>query len=131
MTYAEGRDALYGLVKAAWVAAYPSAPMLYADRDAAPPASGLWARSMVKFNDAGAAALGRRLWDRRGILAVQLFQEAGQGSVLDTAGQTMVNALEGVNSPAFLTQVKMVDVGLDGKWNQVQVTAEFEFQQLK
>ena len=85
----------------------------------------------MKFNDAGAAALGRRLWDRRGILAVQLFQEAGQGSVLDTAGQTMVNALEGVTSPAFLTQVKMVDVGPDGKWVQVQVTAEFEFQQLK
>jgi hypothetical protein len=136
-------DEIYGLLFTAWRASFPTAVILFPDVDGEPPASGVWSRVVVQHTNGGQAALagglGLQMWDRSGVVGVQVFSDAGRGMTGPSghgvlwAASVMRDALEGAATTGnvWFTNVKLVEVGRDGNWQQVNVTASFEYQQLK
>lgn len=143
LTHDQAIDQIYGLVYAAWRAILPTAVMLFPDVDGEPPASGIWSRAHAQHLGGGQASLsgglGQQMWDRTGTLGIQVFSDAGRGlsgasgnGVLWAASK-MRDAIEGAatSGDVWFTNVRLVEVGRDGNWQQVNVTASWQYHQLK
>lgn len=137
----QARDEMLAKFRTAWLADDTSAelPILYADIAQEIPESGAWARIAVRHNIGGAATLGGEVGNRRfrheGIVSVQVFTEHSDGLVLSDELTTIAkDAFEGeVTSPGrvIFRNVAINEVGLDGQWFQVNVLAEFEYDEIK
>ena len=96
-----------------------------------------WARHTVQWLDGGQATLGvkgGRRFERAGLVTVQLFAPAGKRGLTE-AGALAKAARDAYEGEALggvrLSDVKRVDVGLDGPWYQVNVVAAFEYDEVR
>ena len=138
LTYAQARDEILVLLKTAWDAGAGTAAMLYPDLAQEPPKAGSWARASVNHvagqqgSLAGASGLVR--YERRGVVVVQIFTEAGTGlSSADALATIVSDAFEGQTTPGavWFRNVRINEIGPDGQWYQLNVLAEFLYDQYK
>lgn len=145
LTTGGARDAIYTAILAAWQAvgaASELVPMLYDNVKADLPGEDgsttdpePWARSTVRILGSGQSTQGTpRKYLTNGIATVQIFTPIGDGHTLgDTLQQVMLNAFRGNNgSPSTLWffDVEGVEIGADGPWFQINVSASFNFEEV-
>ncbi len=103
------------------------------------PPSAPWARVNVEHNLGNQASMGEtgnRLFDRLGLVTVQIFIVRGQGVTLARQlGNIAVNAFEGKTAgpdqEIWFRNVRFNEIGPSDKWFQANVIAEFEYSTLK
>jgi len=141
-TFREAQDDILTVFKAAWdttgySALYPGIPgEPPADQtgSGAPPSP--WARVSVRHRSGRNEAFGQggtNLYEREGVVEVQVFSPVGQGfgPALDLA-QTVVSAFQGTATPkaVWFRKVGVREVpNSGGPWVQVNVSAEFTYDQ--
>ncbi len=141
-TLAEARDAVISLIDAAWKAASASSSirMLYANVPGDKPDSSVpnssapsWARTSVQILAAGQSTQGKRRFRTIGSVTVQIFTPYGDGHTLgDTLSKVITDVLRGhVGSASGVDffDVTPIEIGQDGSWFNINVTADFTFQE--
>jgi len=154
-TITEARDAILGRFRTVWLAdpLTSGVPVQYQDVRPAGysrwPPEGLdssknpipWARVTMQHNPevGGQVTLrgdeGTQRYRRYGVVTVSLFDAVGKGlSGLDSYGAVAKSAFEGVRlSPTGVVfrSVRFFEVGESGAWYQANVTAEFEYDEVR
>lgn len=140
-TLGQARDEICAVFRTAWIAGPPSStlPVLYPDVSQEIPASSAWARVTVAHNVGGQATLANESGQRRfrhvGIVTVQIFTPTGDGQVLSDQLITIVkDAFEGVTTTpgrVIFRRTRVNEVGQEGQWFQVNVLADFEYDEVK
>lgn len=139
LTYAQARDEMLTQITAAWTAGASGAPLLYDDRPGATPADATtWARVHIQHNLGTQATIGNpignNLFRRDGLLTVQIFVPIGKGlSLADTLAKVAADAFEGQSTPGgvWFRKVRMREIGPDKAWFNVNVYAEFNYDEAK
>lgn len=138
LTYAQATDEIADLFKDAWDAGAGGAPLLYRDVDADEPTAPLWARlSVTHFHGQQSSLsnhIGQRVFDRRGVVTVQLFGLAGSGlSTVHPLVMLAVDAFEGKSTAGavWFRNVRAIEGPSEDKWVEVNVLADFEYSQIK
>jgi len=97
-----------------------------------------WARVFVRHVLGGQATLsnadGVRRWRRQGFLTIQVFVPSAQGLPPALAlAKIAADAYEGSSTPSgvWFRNVRLNEVGPDGDWFQVNVIADFEYDEVK
>lgn len=109
--------------------------------------SSVWARFRIQHYDAGQSSLanvnGKRRYERSGNIIVQVFVPQASGVIIAYQyAEKVINAYEGREAPggAWFRNVRPVEIGnaeeLEGEtnsglWYQINVFADFEYEQLK
>jgi hypothetical protein len=153
---AQARAEIYDLLNTAWLAdvASQDVPLLWENKR--PPASvelseagepvnaPSWARASIRHNtdasggqeaSAGgdSSGSGTRVYDREGVVIVQIFTTPGKGLHLaDDLGTIAERAFQGketVPGAVWFRNVRTFDVGRSGDWHQTNVVAEFSYQE--
>lgn len=143
------RDEIQALFLTAWNAAAAAAnggtlPKVYwqwvevKDSDK-PKGSEAWARVTVLHNEGGQATFGtpgNRVFEREGIVTVQVFtpQKLDQGGTrLEALGIIARNAFEGkaTAGDVWFRNVRLQEASPDEPWWQLNVLAEFSYDELK
>lgn len=139
-TYTEARDSILTLIRTAWLADGNSSgiPLLWWDVAQDPPEMGAWARVTVRHGTGFQATLagetGNRRFTRPGVVTVQIFTPSGDGLELsDILAIIAARALEGVRTDngVWFKNVSAPEIGHDGKWFQRNVTADFEYDEVR
>lgn len=137
LTIEQAVDAMYGHLTTGWNN-LPSPPtLLYEDRGQEIPGTDVaWARAEVRHNEGGQATLGEkgyRTFERIGFVTVQIFTPLNQGRAQsDKLAQAVIDIFEGEtagNGAIWFRRVRANEVGRDGGWFQINVLAEFEYDQ--
>lgn len=139
LTVAQARDEMLKAITDAWTAGASGAPMFYDDRPGEPPKDGkAWARVNIKHTVGQQATIanpiGNSLFRRDGIITVQIFTPSGQGLKLaDQLAKVVLDALEGQSTPGgvWFRKVRLREVGPDGTWFNLNVLAEFNYDEAK
>lgn len=133
MNAIDAHDAMMAVFKAVWDA-YPGAPVaVYPDVPGAPPpVDKLWARATVQHATGAqtslASDIGTRRFTAKGLVWVQVFAPAGDGSTgALTAAQAIVNAYRVARLAVLFRNVGLVNMGGDGAFSRVDVKANFEY----
>lgn len=150
----DARAEIYALFQTAWLADALSdgVPVLYEGKKATVPTDAesgepvdapSWARVSLRHNtdqtggtqaSAGGDANGTRVYDREGVVSVQIFTTPGKGLRLaDNLGSIAQKAFQGkTTSPGgiWFRHVRIVEVGASGDWYQTNVLAEFVYQEV-
>lgn len=134
-TMAEARDAIYGLLTPAWNAASASAPLFYDNKDGqAPAVPTTWGRLSIRWAGGSRAALGPNgTWRRTGFVFAQIFVPHGSKTAsADAIGEALTQALEspGAVGNIWFRDAGPQDIGSDGAYHQVNVTAQFQFDRI-
>ncbi len=143
------RDEIQALFLAAWNASAAAAnggtlPKVYwqwvevRDSDK-PKGTEAWARVTVAHNEGGQATFGtpgNRMFERAGIVTVQVFtpQKSDQGGTrLEALGVIARDAFEGkaTAGDVWFRNVRLQEASPDEPWWQLNVTAEFSYDELK
>lgn len=130
LTFAQARDEIQTLFRTAWLFGAPTVPLKYDDVTSPPPNDPSWARIQVRHNLGGNDAIGNRLRRRSGVVTIQIFTTFGGGlASADVLGKVAVDAFHGKATPggAWFRNVRLNEVGPDGKWFQTNVLADFEY----
>lgn len=144
MTDEQAYEAICETFRSSWLSAGGSLSRVewtnVADDDGRPPlfdGNGPWARHTVRWVDGDQRTFGEvgaRRFERAGTIIVQVFAPAGKRG-LDGAhplAKAARDAYEGVTLGGVrFSRVARVDVGQDGPWYQVNVTAAFEYDEVK
>lgn len=140
-TLLAARDEIYSAVGAAWTANAATimgaavVPLLNwhdvgnklpADTDI----SKAWARAVYRGGPGRGASIGGRRYRNLGTFAVQIFVPFRDSSSTDKAallGTMLANALKLHAGEVEFFEVSQRDIGFDGPWYQLNVTAEAQF----
>lgn len=131
VTISEARDAMLLAFKTAWADETPVAWQNVAfNADASTVTE--FVRASVSHNSgtqAGLGGVGSRTFRRGGIFTVQIFVAADKGTERgDELAQMVLELLQAATlGPAWLRDPTVVEVGQDGKWWQVNVSATFQY----
>lgn len=97
-----------------------------------------WARVTVRHSFGEQATLanagGQRRWNREGIITVQVFIPLGEGLSEGYAlAKIVADAFEGAATPSavWFRNVRVNEVGPDGEWFQINVLADFTYDEIK
>lgn len=143
LTYAEARDEIHALFKVAWDAGVETAgqAVLYTDSKTVVPKTvdgdsnpDLWARITVQHSSGSNGAIGNILFDRFGVVTVQVFTPLGTGlSIGDNVYKIVGDAYEGKTTPGgvWFRNVSVNEIGPEGEWYQTNITADFEYNERK
>lgn len=146
ITFEEARDLICGRLQAQLAADYENIygvgeePVVYWDNlspSSTPPKDKPWMRAILQHlggTQNTLAQAGSRLFGRTGIITVQLFVPGGtRGSTLaDRLGKMLVDAFEGkAAGEVWFRNVSLSEVGNDGPWYQINVRAEFMYEEMK
>jgi len=142
MDILQARNEILAQFRTAWLADDDSknVPVMYPDLPAQkPPATGAWARVTIQHVTGAqtslAGATGSRRFTKTGFIVVQVFTIFGEGQTLsDQLTQIAQEVFEGVTtSPGrvMFRNVRVTEAGQDGQWFQVNVTADFEYDEVK
>lgn len=139
LTFTEARDEIHTLFKTAWDAGAETAGkiVLYADSKTQVPKTNdgdnnpdLWAKITVQHNSGSNASIGNSLFDRIGVVTVQVFTALGTGlSIGDNVYKIVADAYEGQTTPGgvWFRNVSVNEIGPEGEWYQTNITADFEY----
>ena len=137
LTFEESYDSIYGLFKAAWDPT--SYPAYYEAVDKGRmPDDQPWVWVSIEHAGGRQASLssgtGQARFERNGIFTARIFVAAGKGlqDALPLA-KVVADAFEGNSAPGgvWFRNVRMNEVGRDGKFFQVNVLAEFTYDEIK
>ena len=137
LTRSQARDSMLAMVRDVWVttAGLSVDDMRWWDTADSEPDSDEWLRVTVRHTTGKNAAIGRSMFDRYGLLTVQLFTKFGQGlSRSDELSTLLQDAMElgETSEGVMLRRVRAVEVGQSNKrWFQVNVIADFEYCEVK
>lgn len=152
---AEARNEIYTRFQTAWLADADSAdvPVIYENKKATVPTSPetgepvdapTWARVSLRHNpdisggtqaSAGADSTGSgtRVYERQGIVFVQIFETRGKGlRSSDDLATIAQKAFQGKETPSgiWFRHVRAIEIGEAGDWYQTNVLAEFVYQEV-
>lgn len=138
-TYVQARDDIFGAVKTAWD---PTGfTMLYPDVAnylGIPTTESPWARAAIVHGGGLQSSLsgdtGKRRWTRLGTLTVQLFTPRGEGlSRGYQLAKILGDGLEGRATPrqVWFRNVRLTEVGPDGNFHQLNLLADFQYDEVK
>lgn len=140
-TLSQARDDMLSTLRTAWQADVSSKdlPVDWPDVPFTPPESGAWARVALRYTGGGQATLanheGVRRYENLGTVIVQVFTPAGEGQVLsDYLANVIKDAYRGVrttNGVVFRNVRGPFEVGTEGSWYQVNVMADFEYDEVR
>ena len=144
-SFTDARDTILSTFTTAWNAITPTVPpLLYEDsKQEVPDTQVSWARIQVRHNVFTQETIGGRLstggggrrFRRFGLVTVQIFTKAGDGlRTSDSLAKVALDAFEGVDAGADTIEfrnVRLNEIGRDGEWFQVNVLAEFEYDEIK
>lgn len=136
-TFVTARDDIFTLFKAVWDTT--GHPVGYPDRanQNIPPSTVIpWARVSLSHVGATQAVLsddtsGKR-FTRTGIFTVQIFSPIGDGNDVGYAlAQTVADGIQGkaTTNQVWFRNVRVNEVGPSGAWFQINVIADFEYDQ--
>ena len=136
-TIATARDEMSALFKAAWDTT--GLPVIWDDVAKTPPKTRTgWARFTIRHEDGDqstlSGGLGKARFTRRGTIFIQIFTPVGKGlSDADPLIKKAMDAYEGKStaSGVWFRNVRPREIGPDGDWNQVNVLADFEYDEVK
>lgn len=140
LTVAQARDEITELFTSAWQAHAPGPPPVYYDDVVAsePPAGKAWARLNVKHTLGQQSTIGNpignSLFRRDGLVTVQIFAPAGQGLKLaDQLAKVALDAFEGKSTQGgvWFRKVRVKEIGPDRAWFNINVLAEFNYDEAK
>jgi len=120
-------------VSTVFAAAIPGIPIAWDnvefDLDGVPE----WVRFTMAFNGGTNPELEGKQFRRFGVLTVQIFVPAATGKRRARAiAETVLATFEGqAIGEARFRNVGLVDIGVDDRWYQSNVTAQFEFDQFR
>lgn len=135
-TTPEARQAMYtALINASVI---DSANLTFDNEKYDPPDDQAWMRFTVRHTVMGQETLGgegNRKFRRLGIAVTQIFTPIDQGvSEADTLAQLVKNVFEGVRltgTTVRFLDVQIIEVGPENKWYQVNVEANFEYDETR
>lgn len=151
-TVAEARDAIMATFRTAWLAdgATSGIPVKWPDvaQGEFPPKTQdgnndptPWARIVVNHNPGAGGQgnlsgdTGQRRYERFGNVITSLFAATGDGmKTLDDMARVTMAAFEGVRHTAtgvVFFRVRLQEVGPDGSYTQVNVLADFEYDEVR
>lgn len=146
-TIEQARDDILTLFKDAWEADPISEDVLLVYWDipnSAPTDAGTdenpvsWARVTVQHTGSSQASLsgdsGARRWRRVGLVTVQIFTPYGTGlSLADKLSMVATRAFEGKSTPSgiWFRDVSPQEIGQDSIWFQTNVSASFEYDEVR
>ena len=133
LTFTEARDEILTLFKSAWDIGASGIPLYYWDVPHDPPSADDWARITVRHATGGNDAIGNRLFFRTGLVTIQLFTKYGEGLTQnDTLAKVAVEAFQGQHTAGgvWFRNVRLNEIGIDGKWFNSNVLADFEYNQV-
>lgn len=95
-----------------------------------------WVRAVVRNVGGGQRTLGpvgNRKYDRDANFIVQVFTESGRGSgPADTLAQAVIDAMEGKTiDQIYLFDAVSTEIGVEGRWYQVNVTVAIRYIEVK
>jgi len=133
---------ILGLFRTAWLGAGQADNRVKYDnvgKTTVPPTGNTpWARVTLRHIAAGQGSLsgesGQRMFDRSGILTIQIFVPPGKGLAEATdLPKILQDAYEGVRTTngAWFRDVVVQEVGIDGDFFQTNVIAIFEYDEIK
>lgn len=147
LTFDSARDEILGLFKTDWDANTPAAnggqvPTVRwpgVDAGSPPPSDGPWARIVVRHATSRQSTFGEtgnRRFTRPGLVTVQVFTPLTAGGGLSLAEKLAIiarNAFEGrgTASGIWFRNVRIQEIGEDGTWYQMNVLAEFQYDELR
>jgi hypothetical protein len=135
-------DAILTLFKTAWDQVSPPVPAVYDNvAQEAPRAGTTWVRVQIKHNPGAGGqttiggAPGAKRFTRYGHVVCELFVPTGKGkSAYTNLTDTLLAIFEGKTASfggAFFYNVRPSEVGQDCDWFQVNVLAEFQWDQIR
>ncbi len=138
MNYDEARDQILGVFKAAWdtteyAAIYPDVP----DEVPQGEEGEAWARASVIHANGHQASLagenGARRWQRDGIVTIQIFARVGDGlTKAYELAQLVSDAFQDAkNLGVWFRNVRIKEVGNSGAFEQINVLANFTYDQVR
>lgn len=133
---------ILGLFRTAWLAAGQADNQVHygnVGKKAIPPSGATaWAQVILRHTTASQAslsgALGTRMFDRKGILTIQIFVPPGKGLAEATDLPKIIqDAYEGkeTTNGAWFRDVVVNEIGPDGDFYQTNVVALFEYDEIK
>lgn len=97
-----------------------------------------WGRIILRHTESSQTSLagadGKRRFTRLGVLQMSIFEPVGQGMAADTdLPEIMKNAYEGVTTAGgvMFRDVTIREIGADGDFYQTNVSASFEYDEVK
>lgn len=141
VTIEQARDEISAVLKDGMAAAqsgYQNIPILWDDTEKEPPAdtTASWLRFTARHVVGGNASLGgangaKRRY-RAGVLSVQVFTKPGDGrSTADALVAIIMGAYEDANGSVWYRNVRFQEVGMSGGWQQTNVFADFEYDEVR
>lgn len=140
-SFAVARDAIVSKFVTAWNAQTPPIPLLrFEDVKSETPSGNVpWAKVWVKhdpkFRQATLGGKGNRRFRRTGVVTVQIFTPSGEGLTNnDIFAKIALDAFEGESTGADAIEFRNAgsqEIGQDGPWYQTNVTADFEYDEVK
>ncbi len=146
-TFDSARDEILGLFNTYWTAQTPALNGGQAvrvewpgvDAGGPPSASEAWARIAVRHGTSRQGTFGppgQRRFLRLGLITVQLFTPLAAGGGLSFAenlGIIARNAFEGrsTDSGIWFRNARLQEVGPDGEWYQMNMTVEFQYDEVR
>lgn len=137
LTYREAKDEILAIFKAAWD---PTGwPVHYQDvRKQRSSDENPWAvvtlNHSAGFQDTLSGVIGSRTFTRLGFLTTQIFVPVGKGlqEAYDLA-KIVSDAFEGASTPGgvWFRDVRLNEVGRDGEFFQLNVVADFRYDEIK
>lgn len=140
LTQTAARDQMLTLYKTEVDANAPGLVTIYDDTKVQVPQGDPaveWVRVSVRHLDSRQAALGGggvRRYTRNGVVTAQIFTVRGDGLTrADVLSAIIKAAWEGVSTPngVWFRNVRSVEVGEDGPWFNVNVIADFEYDEVR
>lgn len=147
LTRTQARDEMLNRVKAAFASLDPvvvapenivwensAAGQKPAETEEPPPA---WARVTLQHASGGQAsltgALGTKLYDRRGLLTIQLFTRYDGLITADAAAESIEDFFINNASDSEVEYFNVVsqEVGEEGPWFQTNIVIDFEYRQVR
>lgn len=132
----DARDQILGVFKTAWDTT--GFPARYTDVPGGiPDEESPWARALVRHLTGRQASLagegGARRWRETGIVLVQVFAPVGDGSVrVYNLAQLIKNAYrDAKNLDVWFRNTRMKEVGASGGFEQVNVTTDFIYDDVR
>jgi Bacteriophage related domain of unknown function len=136
-TASEARDQMFAVFKAAWDTTPVPTNVVYPDKASQViPAGQAYARLSVRHADGHQSSLGGAMGAKRytqtGTLWVQVFAPVGDGLVTAYAlAQTVVNAYRTARGTVWFRNVRMQEVGNAGAFEQINVLATFNYDDVR
>lgn len=130
MNYAEGVDALYGIVQT--FATAQGITVQYPDIPFTKPNDAAWVSAMVRHATGKQASLsnqnGVRIWDNEGTMAITLYAPIGNGMhTVYALATSAVSALRAVKGSLWIRNIRTREMTAEGGFSRIQVLCDFQY----